>query len=298
MKHILAIDFEDWHQLAARRISGRLLPATENIFRQTDVLLQFLDDHDTKATFFILGMLVEEYPELAKRIASAGHEIACHGYAHLNLSRMTREEFARDTLRAVRLIEDICGDRPRGYRAAEFSIRQSNLWALDVLAEMGFEYDSSIFPIWHRRYGIPNFFRDPGRYSLPSGLNIVELPLATASVRGVPVPVAGGGYFRYLPLSVLASCVESSDHKGLPFVTYFHPYEFDPQFLSCSDLLPSAGWKERLGFLRFSMLQNVGRSTVSAKLAGLMEKYRFTTCRDYLGETEINECRTLLSTHC
>lgn len=298
MPHIISVDLEDWHQLAYRKVTGICLPATRNVFRQTDALLQLLNDHATRATFFVLGIVVEQFPELVKRIASEGHEIGSHGYAHLTASTLSEEEFIADTDRAIKVTEDLCGGRVRGYRAAQFSIRKGNLWALDALARLGLEYDSSIFPVRHRRYGIPDFAATPARYLLPSGRKIIELPLATACVGRMRLPVAGGGYFRYLPGRLLASCVEETDRGGRPFVTYFHPHEFDSQYLNVADVLPPKGLQQRLRMVRVNLHQNVGRSTVSSKLSVLLKNYTFTTCWNYITGAELYESSTLLRTNC
>src|SRR5579862_3717124 len=155
VKNLLTIDLEDWHQLAYRRLTGDTPPPQTHVFRQMDLLLELLERHRVRATFFTLGSLAERCPEIPRRVASMGHEIASHGYAHLIVHRLTRQQFEADTRRGKQILEDLIGRPVRGYRAAEFSIRADSLWALEILAELGFEYDSSIFPIHHRRYGIP-----------------------------------------------------------------------------------------------------------------------------------------------
>src|ERR1039457_4163949 len=146
VKNLLTIDLEDWHQLAYRRLTGALPPPQKHVFRQMDLLLELLERHHVHATFFTLGSLAERCPELPRKVASMGHEIASHGYGHLIVHRLTRQQFEEDTRRGKQVLEDVVGQPVRGYRAAEFSIRTDSLWALEVLAELGFEYDSSIFP--------------------------------------------------------------------------------------------------------------------------------------------------------
>ena len=286
MKNVLSIDLEDWHSLIHRKVAGGALPPpTTNVLRQLDRLLGLLSDHDTKATFFTLGSLAEHRPGVVRRVAAEGHEVASHGYDHLLAYALTPEAFREDTRRSKALLEDLTGEAVRGYRAAEFSVRGRALWALDVLAELGFAYDSSVFPIRHRRYGIADFAREPRRYHLSGGRSIVEFPLATVPLGRGRLPVAGGGYFRYLPMGLLRRAVARANRAGEPFVSYFHPYEFDDRRLDIFELLEPASWRERLGGLRFNLHQNVGRTSVMGKVGALIGAFPFTTFRDYL-ETE------------
>ena len=221
VKNLLTIDLENWHQLAYRRITGDTPLPQRHVFRQMDLLLELLDRHKTHATFFVLGSLAEQFPELPRRVASLGHEIASHGYAHLVAHRLTRKEFEEDTRRSKQVLEDVVGRPVCGYRAAEFSIRADSLWALEVLAELGFEYDSSIFPIYHRRYGIPGFFPRAAEYLLPNGGRIKEIPLATLSWGAMRLPMAGGGCFRVVPRWLLSRAVRRLNDSGMPLVSLF-----------------------------------------------------------------------------
>lgn len=293
VKNILSFDLEDWHQLIQRRITGRASSPSDNLCRQVGCLLDLLQMHGAKATFFTLGMVAEGHPGLVKRIADEGHEIASHGYAHLCVDRLTRSEFAEDTKRAKTVLENLIGQPVRGYRAAEFSIGAASLWALEELSEQGFEYDSSIFPIHHRRYGIADFPSRVARYLLPNGLRIIEFPPATISIGMLNLPVAGGGYFRILPLWLIRRAIERLNGDLTPMVTYLHPYEFDPRPLNIFESLHSCGLQERLVGARVNFHQNVGRRTMPAKLAGLLLKFPFTTCRDYLQQVELHGSQTL-----
>ena len=171
---------------------------------QTGAVLSLLDDYSVRATFFILGWVAERHPEVARAIAAAGHQIGCHSYAHRLVSTLTPAEFREDTRRAVAAIEDACGVTPRLYRAPSYSITAESLWALEVLVECGFTHDSSIYPIRHDRYGIPDFGRQPRTVATPAG-SIVEIPVATAVALGRNVPVGGGGYLRLLPYRYTAA---------------------------------------------------------------------------------------------
>lgn len=295
MKNILSIDLEDWNHLAYRRVTGRVPPSTGNVLRQVEALLALLEQAGAKATFFVLGLLAEQHPEVVRQVAGRGHEIACHGYAHLIVDGLTRDQFAEDTRRAQGVIEQITGRPVRGYRAAEFSIRRGSLWALEVLAELGFRYDSSIFPIHHRRYGIAGFDPQPRRYRLAGGGEIIEVPLATLPFAGLRLPVAGGGYFRLAPYWLLKKAVARLDREQLPLTTYFHPYEFDPQRLKVFAATAPASLGERLRGWKFGLHQNLGRTTLPGKVAGLLRQFTFTTCQDFLEGTDLGDSRELLS---
>jgi polysaccharide deacetylase family protein (PEP-CTERM system associated) len=293
VKNLLTIDLEDWHQLAYRRITGDTPSAQKHIFRQMDLLLELLERFHVHATFFVLGSLAERCPELPRKVASLGHEIASHGYAHLIVHRLTRQQFEDDTRRSKQVLEDTVGRPVLGYRAAEFSIRRDSLWALEVLAELGFEYDSSIFPIHHRRYGIPDFFPRVAQYLLPNNACIKEVPLATLSWGTMRLPVAGGGSFRVLPEWLLSRAVRRLNDSGIPLVTYFHPYEFDSERLDVFVSGKPPGLRHRLRGLQWNFHQNLGRRTMTPKLAALLQQYSFTTIRDFLQEEQFLERKKL-----
>lgn len=289
MKNILSIDLEEWDQLAYRRVTGRLPAPTQGVARQLDALLALLREQNAKSTFFVLGMMAERNPGLVRRVAEEGHEIACHGYAHLVADRLERSQFRKDTERAKKLLEDVISAKVEGYRAAEFSIRRRSLWALEVLAELGFRYDSSIFPIHHRRYGIADFPPQAANLTLPNGRQLIELPLATTAFAGWRLPVAGGGYFRLMPQWLIRGAVRRANRSHTPVVTYFHPYEFDPQRLDVFRAERPAGWRERLRGLQFNLHQNLRRRSIPGKVAALLQEFSFTTCRDYLDGAQLEE---------
>src|SRR5689334_10736816 len=190
-----SIDVEDYFQVAALApaVSRESWPPREyRVERNTDVILNLLAERGIRGTFFILGWCGEKSPGLIRRIAAAGHEIACHGFSHQLIYTQTREVFEQETRRSKQFLEDTIGAPVTGYRAASFSITKQSLWALDVLIDLGFEYDSSVFPIRHDRYGIPGASDDLGPIAAPSGRTIVEFPMSAASFAGVRVPVSGG----------------------------------------------------------------------------------------------------------
>lgn len=197
--------------------------------RNTYKLLEMFAAHKTSATFFVLGWVAERYPDLVRTLYRSGHEVACHGYTHRLIYQCTPEEFRADVRHAKKLLEDLIGAPVHGYRAPSFSIIRSSLWALDILADEGFRYDSSIFPIRRDRYGIPDAERFPHRWRTRNGDGLVQFPISTIRVCGFNVPVAGGGYFRLLPYPVTAWAIQYLNHnEGMPAIVYIHPWELDP----------------------------------------------------------------------
>jgi polysaccharide deacetylase family protein (PEP-CTERM system associated) len=285
VSHILTIDFEDWNQIAYRRATGELPPPTRNLERQIDQLLPLLAQHNARATFFALGLTAEQYPHLLRAISDAGHELASHGYAHLPVHQLSSQQFAADARRGKEMVEQISGCEVRGYRAAEFSIRSHTLWALEILAELGFEYDSSIVPARHRRYGIPGFSPLPARYMLAGGLTIAELPITVANAFGLPW-LSGGGYFRLLPQSRINKFF-SRLAPSQPAMTYFHPHEFDSERLKIFETARPQSLSAWFRAARFGFHQNLGRTTMPSKLHALLSRFNFSSCADFLKATEL-----------
>ena len=202
IRNALTVDVEDYFQVAA--FSGQIDPRnwdqfTLRVERNTQTLLGLFDEHDIKATFFVLGWVAERCPDLVRSIAVNGHEVACHGYSHQLIYGQKPEVFREETLRSKACLEDQAQTAVSGYRAASYSITSRSLWALDILEEAGFSYDSSIFPVHHDRYGIPNSPRWPYRVATANGASLIEFPPSTFSLLGYRLPVAGGGYFRLYP---------------------------------------------------------------------------------------------------
>jgi polysaccharide deacetylase family protein (PEP-CTERM system associated) len=195
--------------------------------RNVDAILAILEEHNARATYFVLGWVAERYPQLVRRIADQGHEVASHGYAHKRATDQTPEEFRQDVTRAKRLLEDISGVAVNGYRAPSFSIGHGNMWALESLSEAGYRYSSSIYPIRHDHYGMPNAPRFA--FYPEGGGGILELPVTTVRLFNHNLPAGGGGYFRLLPYSASRWClkrVNTLDRQACIF--YFHPWEIDP----------------------------------------------------------------------
>ncbi len=251
---IISVDVEDWPQSTW----DRTLPISSRAIGNTERMLELLDRAGVRATMFVLGKLAEAFPDVVRKIHAAGHEVACHGFGHVEIFSQTRAEFADDVRRAKASLEDITGARVVGYRAPDFSIVKRSLWALEVLAEAGFEYDSSIFPVRHSRYGIEEWPTDAVRVKLPNGTTITEVPIAALPVRalGRNLPVGGGGYHRLLPGAVARLAARRVLDHGL-FVYYCHPYELDDREL----------WELELPIpLRVRLHQGLGRGRFGSRL--------------------------------
>lgn len=225
----LTIDVEDYFQVSALaphfpRAEWEQVPC--RVERNVNLILQLLDDHDARATFFVLGWVAERYPQLVRLIVAQGHEIASHGYEHERASAQPRDRFLADIVLAKAVLEDIGGEAVAGYRAPSFSIGKANLWAHDCIAEAGYAYSSSVYPVQHDHYGMPDAPRFP--YRLESGL--LEVPVTTMRWMGRNWPAGGGGFFRLLPYAVSRwqiAKVNRDDARAAIF--YFHPWEIDPE---------------------------------------------------------------------
>ena len=231
INNALSVDVEDYFHVSAfaKNITQNdwhtFLPRVDFNTRR---LLDLFDEHQVKATFFVLGWVAEREQKLIKDIASHGHEIACHGFSHQLVYNQTQEKFREETLRSKYVLEDLVQKSVLGYRAASYSITKASIWALDILTEAGFVYDSSIFPVRHDRYGIPDAIEYPHRLKTPNGNSIVEFPLSIAKYVGMNIPVAGGGYFRLYPYLVSKVGLSQVNSRNYPFIFYLHPWEIDP----------------------------------------------------------------------
>jgi polysaccharide deacetylase family protein (PEP-CTERM system associated) len=224
----LTVDVEDYFQVSALApyIARERWDSTPcRVERNVERILEMFARFDARATFFTLGWIAQRYPALVRRIAEAGHEVASHGFAHRRATEQRRDEFLDDIRTARQLLEDIVGAPVTGYRAPSFSVGPANAWAFDCIAEAGYRYSSSIYPIRHDHYGVP----DGSRFPYQSVAGLMELPVATVRVFGKNWPAGGGGYFRLLPYSLSRwslSRIHARDAR--PAVFYFHPWEVDP----------------------------------------------------------------------
>ena len=268
---VLSVDVEDYFQVEA--FSGLIdRSAWDNytcrVEPNTARILDILDECQSTATFFVLGWVAERYPNLVRRIVDRGHELGCHSYWHRLVYSLTPDQFQEDTTRAKNAIEQAAGVSIDGYRAPSFSITPRSIWALDLLAQLGFRYDSSIFPVKHDVYGFPDAPRGPFRVDTPFG-SLIEFPMATfRSGFGPNLPCGGGGYLRMLPFWYTKSGISKMWREGLPVVSYIHPWEIDPDQPCLASPLKS----------RLRHYLNLSRT--EQKLRRLLALTRFTSFRD------------------
>lgn len=272
MLHALTVDVEEYFQVSlfakhAPLASWDSFPrrAAGSVRR----LLALFAKKNVSATFFTVGWLADRERELMREIVSAGHEVASHGWEHKELFELDPERFRDDLRRAQTALEDATGMPVAGFRAPSWSIAPTTAWALDVLAEEGYRWDSSIFPIRHDRYGWPGRPREPHVLSLAAG-KLIEVPPATARVLGVNVPVAGGGYLRHFPFAFLEAGIASLAREGIPAVVYLHPWEIDPG-------------QPRLDvplLTRIRHYRNLDK--VEARLGRLLDRFRFGSITEVL----------------
>jgi len=247
----LTIDVEDYFQVEAfstvinpRDCNNYPLRVREN----TKKVLDLLDQYETKATFFCLGWVAERCPDLIKEIAAKGHEIASHGYAHQPVYRQSPKTFREDVRKTKQILEDLTGNSVCGYRAPTYSITKKTLWALEILAEEGYQYDASIFPIKHDLYGIPDAPRFSfevntlARWDVNRCQRFLEFPATTLRIFNLNIPIAGGGYFRLFPYSFIKKALRYINTKEKqPFIFYLHPWELDPD----QPRIKHAPWRSR-----------------------------------------------------
>ncbi|WP_303905765.1 XrtA system polysaccharide deacetylase [Thiohalomonas denitrificans] len=271
----MSVDVEDYFHVSAFRHSvvrqdWDKFPA--RVERNTDRLIRIFDRSSVKATFFVLGWVAEKYPNLVRRIADNGHEVACHGYSHALVYEQKNTTFLQETIRAKAVLEEQAQQPVIGYRAASWSVTSESLWALDILHEVGFQYDSSIFPVRRDIYGIPGSPRDIHQRPTNSG-PLTEFPPATLPVFGRNLPVGGGGYFRLYPYAFTRAALRRTNQIGsCRFMFYVHPWEIDPEQPRLA-----AGIKSR-----FRHYLNLTRC--EQRLCRLLGDFQFDTARNVLAE--------------
>jgi polysaccharide deacetylase family protein (PEP-CTERM system associated) len=230
VNHHFTVDVEEYFQVSAfeSSIDRRCWNDFESrVGSSVSRLLELMARHGVRGTFFILGWIAERHRELVSRIAAEGHEIASHGWAHRRVNQLTPAEFRESVRRSKQLLEDLTGAPVLGFRAPTFSIIRGCEWALDILIEEGYGYDSSLFPVWRPGYGYANGLRDPHWIQRATG-RLAEIPPTTLSFWGVNLPAAGGGYFRLLPYGLGRAAFRDCERRGVPATFYIHPWELDP----------------------------------------------------------------------
>ncbi len=268
IKNAMTVDVEDYFQVSA--FAKTIQPGDWDkhplrVEKNTHQLLDLFDEYKIKASFFVLGWVAERSKRLVQEIAQRGHEVASHGYSHQLIYNQQPDVFRQETLRSRKLLEDISQMPVRGYRAASYSITERSRWALDILVEAGFDYDSSIFPVRHDRYGIPGSPEEPYQLTTPKGYTLLEFPLSTAHVFNYRLPVAGGGYFRLYPYWLTRAGLRQVNRRRQPFIFYLHPWEIDPHQPKIE-----ASW-----FSRFRHYNNLEKCEY--RLQRLMKDFDFAT---------------------
>jgi polysaccharide deacetylase family protein (PEP-CTERM system associated) len=270
------VDVEDYYHVLA--FAGFIDPSRwgnfpSRVAASTGKILDLLARASVRATFFVLGWVAERQPELVRAIDAAGHEVGCHSYWHRLIYRQTLEEFRQDLCRSRDVLQDIIARPVTAYRAPCFSITRESLWALDVLVEEGFTTDSSIYPTFHDRYGIPDAPAGPHRIDRPAG-SLWELPPPVYRKWGYPLPVGGGGYFRLYPYWLTRHCLRAINAHGRPFVAYLHPWEVDPE-------------QPRLPAGRLTRFRHyVGLRRTEGRLARLLVDFRLGTVADVVQQAQ------------
>lgn len=276
MRHGFSIDVEDWYHV--ENLASNVPRSTWNeresrVERNTGILLQLLNEHQTTVTWFVLGDVARRFPQVVKAIAAAGHEIASHGEDHKLVYDLTPEEFRGSVDGLRKYLEDLSGTPVRGYRAPCFSIVKRSWWALEVLAECGYAYDASVFPFQRGRYGVSGAPLDPHTVVTEHGRSIVELPPSVLLLAGRPLPIAGGGYFRLYPYALSSWAVRRLERANRRYFFYMHPWEIDPGQPQISGL----GMKAK-----FLHTQNLTR--MESRVRRLVSDFEFTTYWDILVE--------------
>jgi len=273
----MSVDVEDYFQVEA--FADCVSPESwdswpSRVAGNTRRILDLFDELNIKATFFFVGWIAKKFPSLVREVVGRGHEVACHSYWHRAVYKLTPQEFREDTRRARDVIQEASGIRVLGYRAPTWSITRACLWAIDILTEEGFEYDSSIYPIHHDLYGMPNARRFPYTLEASNGQTLREFPPATVSIFGLTLPAAGGGYLRIFPQRYNEYAFRQGERAGEPVSVYFHPWEIDPEQPRISGRLRS----------RFRHYTNLHK--MEDRLVHIMCAHQFGSYRDRLNARE------------
>jgi len=277
----LTFDVEDYYQVSGfeNHIDRSEWKNYESrVKANTETILSLLEDNNVKATFFVLGMVAERDHSIVKEIFDAGHEIASHGYSHRLIYNQSPEEFRSETVKSKDLLESIINEPVCGYRAASYSITNNSLWALDIIHNSGFQYDSSIFPIYHDRYGIKDFSRRIGPVNYQNtSLDLIEFPITSVKLSGLNIPASGGGYFRLYPYFISKILLNNFlITEKQPFVFYLHPWEFDPE----QPRVQGLSW-----FTRFRHYNNIHKC--SDRLTHLIHDFKFGRIIDILRDMQL-----------
>lgn len=285
MINSISIDVEDYFQVSALAKQFKYSEwdnVAPRVVENTTRLLDIFDEYDVKVTHFVLGWVAERFPELVKEIHRRGHEVASHGYSHQLVYNQTPAQFREETVKSKKLLEDLTGSEVLGYRAASYSITRKSLWALDILAELGFKYDSSIFPVHHDRYGIYGSPKHPHVLKTPNNHLLVEYPLSTFDTFVQTLPIAGGGYFRLYPYWLSRFFYRKTNQKSKSFVFYLHPWEIDPE-------QPRVKTSFLSSFRHYNNLD-----VCEERLRRLLKDFNFTTMNSKLNEIQLDQSQVAI----
>jgi len=281
--HFFTVDVEEYFQVKALESvvsRDQWLTRPSRVARSVDALLTTLDNHGVRGTFFVLGWVARQRPQVVRSIVDAGHEIASHGYSHERVTALTPDAFREDVRSSKQVLEDVSGTEVLGYRAPSFSIIPGYEWAFDTLIEEGFRYDSSLFPIRRRGYGYPSAPRVPHLIHRQAGV-LAEFPLATTRFLNVPVPAAGGGYLRQFPLGVIRRAFREATQRGESATFYIHPWEIDPD-------------QPRLPVSQLNRIRHYrGLDSTLDRIERLLEEFRFDTIASHLARLAPDGAPTL-----
>ncbi len=273
------VDVEDYFQVEAfsGNIDRKHWDSYESrVVNNTHIMLDLLDDHTTSATFFVLGWVAKRQPDLVREISARGHEVASHGMSHKLIYKQSKKEFKEETFDSKKLLEDIIQKEVLGYRAATYSITKKSFWALDILCEAGYRYDSSIFPIVHDRYGIADINTRPHVLTTNNNNKIIEFPISVYKNKVFNLPISGGGYFRLFPYFFSKLLLASLNKKNLPFMFYIHPWEVDKLQPRIKGINLST---------RFRHYNNISRC--ESRLGKLLSDFDFTTTENVLKKLDL-----------
>ena len=272
MRHHFTVDVEEYFQVSAFEpyvARSRWNDMPSRVVLGVRAILELLAEHDARGTFFILGWIAERQRGLVREIAKGGHEIASHGTDHRRVSELTPEQFRESVRASKRMLEDIARQPVFGYRAPSFSITRDHEWALDVLLEEGYRYDSSLFPVRRRGYGFVGGGRDPHVLSRADG-ELHEIPPATIRVAGQVLPAGGGAYFRIFPYALVPTALRAAERRGAPGTFYIHPWELDPE-------------QPRVSVSTATRIRHYGGlSRTESRLRRLLSSFRFGSIAEYL----------------
>jgi len=272
--NVLSFDIEEWFEILDLPESldnkKRIARHESRVERNTNRLLELLAVHGTKATFFMVGWLAEQHPELVKKIQAQGHEIGSHGYAHKLITQISPDEFRDDLVKGIHVLKNITGEKIRSFRGPGFSITPENQWAFKIIAECGIKYDSTVYPGKHGHGGHKNFTSQPVELALESiGKDLFEFPISVARILGKKMCFSGGGYFRILPYTMIRKKMREFQSAGKPVIVYLHPRDIDPDTPRLK--MPI--------IRRFKSYVNINGTL--AKLERLLKEFAFTRLDDF-----------------